>query len=271
MSLFRLIEGKDTLVEDIKKAGLFKNIWSIKRLEPSVADEINLTMDNNKHFLWRVLDKHTGSSFVKPLEILDKHKIEYDKDVMSRGQLKSKKWLVEELQNSCTDLGTVFLCAGWYASIIPLMQEAGIKFDKIRSFDLDPEVWKIAEIFNADLVSEAWKFKASTQDIKDIDYKEHTYDTIKPDGEVTTISRETPDTIVNTSCEHIPNFSEWYNLLPEGRLIILQSNNYFEIEEHINCSSSLKEFSQSAPMQETLYEGELDLGQYTRYMKIGRK
>ena len=33
MSLFRLIEGKDTLVEDIKKAGLFKNIWSIKRFE----------------------------------------------------------------------------------------------------------------------------------------------------------------------------------------------------------------------------------------------
>ena len=27
----------NTLVEDVKKAGLFKNIWSIKRLEPSVA------------------------------------------------------------------------------------------------------------------------------------------------------------------------------------------------------------------------------------------
>ena len=66
MSLFRLIEDKDTLVEDIKKAGLFKNIWSIKRLEPSVTDEVNLTMDNNRHALWRVLEKHTGSLYVKP-------------------------------------------------------------------------------------------------------------------------------------------------------------------------------------------------------------
>jgi hypothetical protein len=270
MSLFRLIEGKDTIVEDVKKAGFFKNIWSLKRIEPEVTDEVNLTMDNNRHALWRVLDKHTGSAFIKPLEILDKHEIEYDKDVMSRGQLKSKKWLVDELSNLNLSLGTMFLCAGWYASIVPLMQEAKLDFEKIRSFDIDPNVWKIAETFNADLVNEGWQFKASTQDIMHIDYIEHNYNTEKLDGAIIPLT-DMPHTIVNTSCEHIPNFTDWYNLLPEGRLIILQSNNYFEIEEHINCSSSLKEFSQSAPMQETLYEGELDLGQYTRYMKIGRK
>ena len=80
-----------------------------------------------------------------------------------------------------------------------------------------------------------------------------------------------PHTIVNTSCEHIDNFKDWYNLLPESRLIILQSNNYFAIKEHVNCSNNLKEFSSSTPMQKVLYEGELDLGQYTRYMKIGYK
>ena len=271
MSLFRLIQDKDTIVEDIKKAGFFKNIWSVKRIEPSVADEVNLTMDNNRHALWRVLDKHTGSAFVKPLEILDKHKLKYDKDVMSRGQLKSKKWLVDELSNLKIPLGTMFLCAGWYASIVPLMQESKLDFKKIRSFDIDPEVWKIAEIFNADLVSDSWKFKASTQDIMDINYTEHTYDTVKPDGELTAIGREIPDTIVNTSCEHIDNFKVWYNKIPKDKLVILQSNNYFEIKEHVNCSSSLKEFSKSAPMQKTLYEGELDLGKYTRYMKIGHK
>ena len=270
MSLFRLIEGKDTIVEDVKKAGFFKNIWSLKRIEPDVTDEVNLTMDNNRHALWRVLDKHTGSAFVKPLEILDKHEIEYDKDVMSRGQLKSKKWLVDELSNLNLSLGTIFLCAGWYASIVPLMQEAKLDFEKIRSFDIDPDVWKIAETFNADLVNEGWQFKASTQDIMHIDYVEHNYNTEKLDGAIIPLT-DMPHTIVNTSCEHIPNFTDWYNLLPEGRLIILQSNNYFEIEEHVNCSNSLEEFSASAPMQKVLYEGELDLGKYTRYMKIGRK
>ena len=47
--MFRLIKDKDNIVEDIKKAGFYKNIWSIKRLEPNVADEVVLTMDNNRH------------------------------------------------------------------------------------------------------------------------------------------------------------------------------------------------------------------------------
>ena len=37
---------------------------------------------------------------------------------MSRGQLKSKKWLVDELKKLDLKLGTMFLCAGWYASIV---------------------------------------------------------------------------------------------------------------------------------------------------------
>ena len=52
-----------------------------------------------------------------------------------------------------------------------LFQERGIQFDKIRSFDIDPDVWKIAEIFNKDLVLDNWKFKAQTKNILDIDYK----------------------------------------------------------------------------------------------------
>ena len=104
----------------------------------------------------------------------------------------------------------------------------------------------------------------------DINYIEHSYTTERLDGTTAPLT-EMPHTIINTSCEHIDNFSKWYDLLPEGRLIILQSNNYFSIEEHVNCSNSLQEFSTSAPMQKVLYEGELDLGQYTRYMKIGRK
>ena len=65
---------------------------------------------------------------------------------MSRGQLKSKKWLVDELKKLDLKLGTMFLCAGWYASIVSLMQEAKLNFEKIRSFDIDPKVWEIAEI-----------------------------------------------------------------------------------------------------------------------------
>ena len=80
-----------------------------------------------------------------------------------------------------------------------------------------------------------------------------------------------PDTIINTSCEHIENFSEWYDKIPYGKLLILQSNNYFSIAEHFNCSKSLEDFEIQTPMRQVKYSNKLDLGEYTRYMRIGYK
>ena len=37
---------------------------------------------------------------------------------------------------------------------------------------------------------------------------------------------DVPNTIINTSCEHIVNFDEWYRKIPAGKLVILQSNDY---------------------------------------------
>ena len=53
--------------------------------------------------------------------------------------------------------------------------------------------------------------------------------------------------------------------------VIVQGNNYFEVEEHVNCSKTLEEFSEKSPMSKLLYEGELELPRYKRFMKIGYK
>ena len=82
--------------------------------------------------------------------------------------------------------------------------------------------------------------------------------------------KDIPDTFINTSCEHIPNFKEWYAKIPEGRLVILQSNNFFEVEEHVNCVSNIDEFIEMAPMSELMYSGSIDLPKYKRFMVIGR-
>tara|TARA_B100002019_G_scaffold212634_1_gene185390 strand:- start:13002 stop:16028 length:3027 start_codon:yes stop_codon:yes gene_type:complete len=268
-SLFRLLEEHDTAT-DLKKLAFDKNVWALKRIEPEVKNEIILAMENNKDVLWSVLDKHTQSKFVKPLKYLVNNNIEFDLDCLSRGQLKSKKWLIDNLKSLDVDLGTVFLCAGWYATLVPMIQEADIKFNKIRSFDIDPGVANIAEMFNRDLALDGWKFKASTQDIFDIDYNTHYYTVQKSEGVETSLS-DSPDTIVNTSCEHIVNFDEWYRKIPAGKLVILQSNDYIDVEEHVNCSKDIEMFSKSTPMTQTLFEGTLDLVTYRRFMKIGYK
>ena len=187
-------------------------------------------------------------------------------DALSQGQIKSKQWLLEILQG--IDLGMVFICAGWYGILaIMMFEDENIFVNKIRSFDIDDNCWKIAEDFNRPWTKDNWKFKASTLDITTMQFptKHKTY---RANG-TSLILDEMPDTIINTSCEHIENFTDWVNLIPSGKLVALQSNNYFELPEHVNCVKDINEFKQQAPLSNIIYEGELELEKYTRYMLIG--
>ena len=265
-SLFRILNNETT--NDLKKVNQNKDLWALRRLEPSIKDEVLLATENNYDKLWNVLEKHTNSKLIKPLRTLQNQKIDYDKDCISRGQLKSKKWLVDQIQEIDLDLGTVFLCAGWYGTIVSMFQERNIKFDKFRNFDIDPKAVQISEIWNKELVNNNWKFRATVEDIHKIDYNKHYYTVFKDDGVETQMS-DVPNTIINTSCEHIVNFDEWYRKIPAGKLVILQSNDYIDVEEHVNCSKDIEMFSKSTPMTQTLFEGTLDLVTYRRFMKIG--
>jgi len=174
-------------------------------------------------------------------------------DALSWGQLKSKRWLVTELESLDISLGTIFLCAGWYATLAAMLFQSKCNIDKIRSFDIDESCLQIADTINRNQVKEDWKFKSITQDIMDIDYP----------------ITDTPNTIINTSCEHIENFEEWYAKIPSGKLVILQSNNFFEVDEHVNCVNDINEFKRMSPMNTVLYSGELQLPKYYRFMLIG--
>jgi hypothetical protein len=128
----------------------------------------------------------------------------------------------------------------------------------------------IAKVINKPWVMEDWKFQASTQDIKDIDYSIHTFMVKRADGSTCQLI-ESPDTIINTSCEHVNNFEEWYAKIPNGKLVILQCNDYVEIEEHVNCHETLQGFETQTPLEVELFSGTLQLDKYKRYMRIGYK
>jgi len=289
-SIFRLLENSPVLtakVEDIKKAVVDQNLHSIFRLldhddlRKAVIEEnlhslfrlVNhdelkkLILDDNIWSLWKLLNEEITTNFVPALKHFASNDITIDYDCFSRGQLKSKIWLVQELKNLDLELGTVFLCAGWYATLATMLFENNLKITKIRSFDVDPSCETIAERFNKPWEMAEWKFKAVTKNILDINYASDTYTVNKPDG--TCNLTDSPDTIINTSCEHIDNFNEWYSKIPTGKLVILQTNNYFEIEDHVNCSADLTAFEIQTPLTTTLYSGELILDKYTRYMRIG--
>ena len=272
-SIFRLstqssISGD---LEDLRKIVIEKNLHSLFRLINN--DELRkLVLEDNIWKLWPILDRHVSTQFTAAFKNFFVNETIIDSDCFSRGQLQSKLWLVKELKKINPYLGTVFLCAGWYATLATMLFETNLKIDKIRSFDIDTNCVDIAEVFNKPWFTDQWKFKSLTQDIMDIDYSGHTWQYwSNANNRMSYPITDTPNTIINTSCEHITNFAEWYDKLPYNVLIVLQSNNYFEIEEHINCSIDLEDFSRQTPLTNVLYKGSLELEKYTRFMRIGFK
>lgn len=191
-------------------------------------------------------------------------------DAFSVGQLQSKRWLVDSLKDTVDQLGTIFICAGWYGTLASMLFDSGLDIRCIRSFDIDPDCAGVAETVNRQHVLDNWKFKATTADIQNLEFDNYTYTTHRRDGTGVELC-ETADTIINTSCEHIDKFELWYDKIPKGKLVILQTNNYFDLPEHINCVHGLNDFAKQTPMSDVLFEGALGLSKYTRYMRIGSK
>lgn len=76
------------------------------------------------------------------------------------------------------------------------------------------------------------------------------------------------DTIVNLSCEHMP--TEWYDLIPTGTDLVLQSNN-FKIPQHTNICETMKEMYCKYPLSSVYYIEETELNAYTRFTLAGKK
>ena len=270
-SLFRLFSEEDEDIHLYRTAIVNKNLRSIFKLLGN--DNLRkLIIDENIYKLWPILDSYVDTQFTSAFKSFFINSTDIDNDCFSRGQLQSKLWLVTELGKLNVELGTVFLCAGWYATLATMLFESDIKVDKVRSFDIDPTCVDIAETFNKPWFIEQWRFKSITQDIMDIDYNEHTWQFwSNANNRMSRPITDKPDTIINTSCEHIENFAEWYAKIKADKLLVLQSNNFFKVEEHVNCVNDIEEFKAQAPLSEVLYSGELALPKYKRFMLIGYK
>lgn len=192
-------------------------------------------------------------------------------DAFSKGQIDSKLWLISELDRLGQELGNVWCLCGWIGSLSYMINNSknDLKFNHIRSFDIDPRCAGLADKFNKDALLSNWKFKASTIDVNSLKYADYKFATLKSDG-TTQYIQESANTVINTSCDHMNN-NTWWERIPSGTLVVLQNNNFEEKEEHVNTVASLAEFKNRYPMHSVLYEGELDCNFYTRYMLIGVK
>lgn len=209
-------------------------------------------------------------------------------DAMSRSQVKSKIWLIDELSKLDTSanrsngifplkgpvMTDVIVMAGWFGQLKSIFDKK-LNYKKMRIVELDRNACETSDyIFNlAEL--ENYKVKAVNADINNLTLHKNGYEwDVENFKEGTKYSEKfLPDLIINTSAEHMTE--EWYNQirfkeLESNPIVAIQSNNLFDIPEHINCVHSIDHMKKKFPMREILFEGELQLKGYKRVMLIGR-
>ena len=202
----------------------------LKAISKSIGNEITEDMD-----LLKVIGKVTDNKDVKSIV-----------NSMNSNQTISKEWLIDNLKDRITMFDNPKICvaAGWYGNLADRLSE--FTNEKVVSFDIDPKCAKIGKIMYPNV-----HFK--TVDINNFHPGKY-------------------DVIICTSCEHfnddiLNNFLSKRN--KEKCLVVLQSNNYKELDEHVNCKSSLEEFEKSVRLRVLNSSEKRINNKFNRYMVIG--
>lgn len=196
------------------------------------------------------------------------------RDAFSRSQIKSKIWLIEELAKINTNYDNVVIMAGWFGQLKSIYDKR-LTYRKMRIAEMDRSACETSDyVFNLSNL-ENYKVKAVNVNINELTLHKNGYEwNVENFKDGTSYSEKfLPNLIINTSAEHMTD--EWYKQIrfkemESNPIVAIQSNNLFEIPEHINCVHSVDHMKKKFPMREILFEGELQLKGYKRVMLIGR-
>jgi hypothetical protein len=169
-----------------------------------------------------------------------------------KGQIHSKIWLIENLSKYTLDKpNRVVIHGGWNGVLASLLFNSNIPIEHITSVDIDPKCQETANTINKRYEIEE-KFSAITEDMRSFEY---TYE---------------PDIVINTSAEHVSDdvLEVWFSKIPPNTLCAAQSNDYFELEEHINCVNTAQQLEAKFSL-DSVYLDSLTTSKYTRFMIIG--
>lgn|GEM_PF-5133701 len=175
---------------------------------------------------------------------------------LNQDQVPSKLWLIEHLAGSMPLQDSRILVVGGWFGVLPLLLQCLYPSWRIRTdlIDLDPAACDVASTLLEGVVDDA---SITCRNANEIDYVE--------------FRREPRGVIVNTICEHMSDFADWFERIQPGQAIALQSNDHRGCSEHTNCVASLEELEAQAPLVETRFRGTLPLAAFQRFMLIGRR
>jgi len=192
-------------------------------------------------------------------------------DSISVNQFSSKDWLVEKLNDyphhykykTIDKKMDVCILASWYGLLAyRLIENFKLKrLGDIDCIDYDPlakdiakAIWREAHENNLKAGKLSY-VRYVNQDIKDIEKFNYSL-------------------VICTSCEHLHQDTIYATIdkIEKDTLVVLQSNDYKEIGQHINCVDTIQDFAnQYVGKLRNIKFYEKDFGKYKRFMVIGTK
>ena len=189
---------------------------------------------------------------------------------MSPNQISSKIWLIENLTKICNRLKPtnhkIEIVGSWYGYPLIEYLKNNISIEKIECWDIDKEARMIAkkyiEIFNND---------------NTFVYSKNYWHHLRTASEATIL--------INTSSEHmLESFyqvtGKWDVFYHKNPIIVIQSNNMYHINDHINCVNSEEELIDKHKISEVFYassrniiewhDERIEESKYKRFMVIGK-
>ena len=169
-------------------------------------------------------------------------------DALAQHQVESKIWLIERLEKLNENFNKGIFIGGWLGiSSYWAMERKLMK--NVTNLDLDDNAIKFSDKLNS-ICKEHKMYKGIVGDASTHDYSEY-------------------DLVINTSSEHMTE--EWFDNIKEGTTVAIQTNDFHDIEEHINTVRNLKELEEKYPLSKVLFSGVKDCDRYNRFMMIGIK
>jgi hypothetical protein len=176
-------------------------------------------------------------------------------DLFSKSQVQSKIWMTETLNKFQQKFGNILLLGGWYGQHHWYLDK--FKYDKLYNVDLDSDVLEKSK----NIIAAGDRYATAAADVNDV---------VKDTGQIVFNNQNLEiDLVINTSSEHMSTV--WFDRLPLGQLVLLQSNDMLGMEGHVNCVESQVELHQRYRLREVLFSGELTLSKGKRFMLYGIK
>ena len=163
---------------------------------------------------------------------------------LSYERLQSKKFLIDHLP--LLDYSQVLILGSWYPTYFAYRLSPA----EFTLVDNDPSIKILNNLFFS---QHNIKFKQHTADAKSF---------------VQTCPKKF-DLIINTSCEHMP-YDMKDIIWDKKSIYAFQSNNYMDVDGHVNIKQSMEEFKNSTGLNKIIFEGSLDFDKYTRFTIIGQ-